>query len=76
MVLFAVASRGARSFGIVAGQQRASLAFSMGGAQQRMMSSVADKDNILPVSVTTRRLCCAVLNFYPEELLVTQALHS
>jgi len=52
MSFFAVASRGARSFGAVAGQQRASFAYAMSGAQQRMMSSVADRDNILPVSPT------------------------
>lgn len=52
MVLFALASRGARSFGVVAGHQRGSLAFAMSGAQQKMMSSVADRDNILPVSLT------------------------
>jgi hypothetical protein len=61
MVLFVVASRGARSLGVVASQQRAPLAFAMGGAQQRMMSSVADKDNILPVSVITHRLFIVVL---------------
>jgi hypothetical protein len=54
MSLFAAASRGAQSFGAVAGQQRATFAFAMSGAEQRMMSSVADRDNILPVSPTRR----------------------
>jgi hypothetical protein len=61
------ASRGARTFGVVAGN-RAAAAVVVQHQPKLMMSSVADRDNILPVSV---RFIFFIFNwdhtsFYPE----------
>ena len=63
MSLFAVAaSRGARTFGVAAGvSSQARIAASTVVTVQpklMMMSSVADRDNILPVSITYLFPCC------------------
>jgi hypothetical protein len=53
MSLFAVAaSRGARTIGVAAGVSQARIAAAVVTVQPKlmMMSSVADRDNILPVS--------------------------
>jgi len=51
MSLFAVAaSRGARTFGVVAGNRAAAAVVVQHRPKKLMMSSVADRDNILPVS--------------------------
>ena len=66
MSLFAVAaSRGARTFGVVAGNRAAA---AVQHQPKLMMSSVADRDNILPVSV---RFIFFIFNWDHTSLLFT-----
>lgn len=54
MSLFVVAaSRGARTFGVVVVSQARAAAVVTVQPKSMMMSSVADRDNILPVSCST-----------------------
>jgi NADH-quinone oxidoreductase chain I len=76
MSLFAVAaSRGARTFGVVAGVSQARIAATTVVTVQpklMMMSSVADRDNILPVSIIIFLVARYILCLHNRIIMLTQ----